>query len=122
MRLERNIPKTDLNKLSKEILSRGPIAALPRNLPDRWLRTLGRDIAYIHKMALYGRGDGDAKGPVLVALALLAHKNSIDMADHNFSEEQVAEAVQKYSAAVLDEIVGRQTGIYLFDHNLNSIV
>ncbi|MCR8960607.1 hypothetical protein M0765_023620 [Variovorax sp. S2] len=38
------LPMTDLGLLEQEILSQPPEAALPANLPDRWLRLIARDL------------------------------------------------------------------------------
>ena len=55
MRVLRKIQETNFELLTKEILSKGVTAALPKNLPDRWLRTLGRDVVRSQKAAMAGK-------------------------------------------------------------------
>ena len=49
------LPATDVDQFATEVLSRGLGAALPQNLPDRWLRRLGRDIVISQKAILEGQ-------------------------------------------------------------------
>src|SRR4051812_41840654 len=114
MRMMRTIPKTDINKLAKEVLSRGATAALPKNLPDRWLRAIGRDFARIQKAHLEGRDDppeADLTGAILLVAALRTHKSGVPAEEMNFTVADLKEDLDKYSTAVLDEIIGRETGV-----------
>lgn len=124
MRRIKAIPKTDLDKLLKEVLSRGPAAALPRNLPDRWLRALGRDIARARKANLEGRPEDpsvDIAAPLLVVASLLTDAKGIDPSHMTFSTLELKECVDRFGAAIADEIVGRETGVFVQDYTLENI-
>lgn len=114
MRMIRTIPKTNIDKLAKEVLSRGPTAALPKNLPDRWLRAIARDLMRVQKAELEGRGDDpslDLSGPLLLVATLRSHRLAPE--DASFSAEDLKEDLEKFAVAVTDEILGRETGVFL---------
>jgi hypothetical protein len=80
MRMIKTVPKTNLEKLANEVLSRGPSAALPKNLPDRWLRAIGRDLLKAQKANMEGRDDDpslDLNGPILLVTALRTHRQNV---------------------------------------------
>jgi len=123
MRIIKTVPKTNLEKLAKEVLSRGPSAALPKNLPDRWLRAIGRDLMRAQKAQLEGREDDpslDLTGPLLLVAALRTHQQAADLDDTGFSVEELKEDLEKFAVAVTDEIIGRETGVFLRRHDLQS--
>lgn len=120
MRLNKIIPKTDVEKLAKEVLGRGPKAALPKNLPDRWLRAIGRDLMRAHKARLEGRDDDpslDLSGPLLLVAALRTQQPQINVDESGFSVEELKDDLENFAIAVRDEIVGRETGVYLRRHD-----
>jgi hypothetical protein len=125
MRMTRTVPKTDIGKLAKEVISRGPAAALPKNLPDRWLRAIGRDLARAQKAQLEGRDDApeaDLSGALLLVAALQSHQQNNSHAEMEFSIADLKNSLEKFSVAVTDEIIGRETGVFLRRHDINSIV
>lgn len=125
MRRNKIVPKTDLDKLSKEVLARGCDAALPRNLPDRWLRALSRDIVRAQKAELEGRGDDtsvDISGPLLVVAALVASKRHENLQETNLSPAELTDGLNKFGRAIAEEIIGRETGVFLRQYSLQNIV
>ena len=122
MRIKRTIPKTDIEKLGKEVLDKGPIASLPRNLPDRWLKPLARDIVRAQKAALEGHPvdiNGFVPWIFFVVIALLSHKKGCALQEH--SDNEILEEIQKYKDAILSELIARQTGILLLPYEIDSI-
>lgn len=116
MRMMKTVPKTNLEKLAKEVLSRGPNAALPRNLPDRWLRAIGRDLLKAQKANLEGRDDDpslDLTGPILLVAALLTHRQKVPLDEASFTPQDIKEELDDYAVAIADEIIGRETGVFL---------
>lgn len=123
MRLVKTVPKTDVDKLAKEVLSHGPSAAMPKNLPDRWLRALGRDLARFEKAQMEGRpDDSDLSGAILVISHLRAHQKKIAGLDTSLSEQEIEDSLEKFNAAIRAEILGRETGVFLGAHDINSVV
>lgn len=125
MRRTRAVPKTDLNKLSGEVLSRGCEAALPQNLPDRWLRLIGRDIVEARKALLEGEEDGpeiDISGPLLIVVALISKKNRKNSLVDEFSTDELMAGLDSYGRAIQEEIVGRQTGVFLRQYTVENVV
>lgn len=116
MRIIKTVPKTNLEKLTKEVLSRGPNAALPKNLPDRWLRAIGRDLLRAQKANMEGREDDlslDLTGPLLLVVALRTHRQNVPYGQASFTAQDLKEELNEYAVAVADEIVGRETGVFL---------
>lgn len=68
---DEQLPKSDLNRLKQEVLSRPPIAALPCNLPDHWLDMIARDLEEVVGNSEYG-GD-DTFSYAAAPLALIIH-------------------------------------------------
>lgn len=125
MRRIRTIPKTDLDKLLKEVLSKGPVAALPRNLPDRWLRALGRDLARAQKANLEGRPEDpsvDISAPLFVVASFLTATRGIAPEQISMSPLELKEGIDRFSDAIHNEIIGRETGVFVRDFTLENIV
>lgn len=123
MRRARLVPKTDLNKLTGEVLSRGCEAALPHNLPDRWLRPIGRDIAEARKAYLEEDGpEIDLCGPLLIVIALLSRKKGKNSAVDEFSTDELMAGLDSYGRAIQEEIIGRQTGVFLRDYTVENVI
>ncbi|WP_132258787.1 hypothetical protein [Paucimonas lemoignei] len=127
MRRTRTVPRTDLNKLSSEVLSRGCEAALPQNLPDRWLRLLGRDVVEARKAFLEENEEQDGpeidiSGPLLIVVALLSKKNRKTSLVDEFSTDELMASLDSYGRAIQEEIVGRQTGVFLRQYTVENVV
>jgi hypothetical protein len=116
MRMIKTVPKTNLEKLAKEVLSHGPNAALPKNLPDRWLRAIGRDLLKAQKANLEGREDDpslDLTGPILLVAALFTQRQSVPYDEACLTPQIIKEDLDEYAIAITDEIIGRETGVFL---------
>lgn len=107
-----------------EVLARGPLAALPRNLSDRWLRLIGRDLSRAQKANLEGKDDEsiDISVPLLIVAALLAEKRNVDLHDADISESEIMDGLANFQQAVVEEIVGRETGIFRVQFTMENIV
>jgi hypothetical protein len=118
-------PETDLKKLADEILSQGPEAAMPKNLPDGWLRLIGRDLREAQRAGLQGRHEDKAinlAAPILIVAALLAEKKNAGQSNRNLTTKTVYDGIRKLELAIIDEIVGRETGIFLRKETMETIV
>ncbi|RZF23611.1 hypothetical protein EVC45_43460 [Paraburkholderia sp. UYCP14C] len=122
-RRPRHIAPTDLASLQREVLARGPEAALPQNLPDRWLRAIVRDMM----QCMFDRTDAPstAVGAVLLVLALALHREAgastgvIDAS--SIPSDKLTDYFAKYRDALIEEIVARQTGVFQHSYSLSDI-
>lgn len=124
MRMNRTIQKTDLEKFKKEVLTKGPLATLPKNLPDRWLKAFGRDMALNEKAEIEGQSihdEGLPLGALLGVLILLTHKKGGDPADVQFTQDEIEREYHRYKAAIFYEIIGRQTGVFIKPYDVDSV-
>lgn len=124
MRMNRVVQKTDLEKFKKEVLAKGPLAALPKNLPDRWLKAFGRDIALNDKAEAEGQRIPDEElplGALLGVVMLLTHKKGGDPEQIEFTQDEIEQEYHSYKAAVYYEIIGRQTGVYIKSYDEGSV-
>ena len=124
MRMKRTVQKTDIDKFNKEVLSKGPLAALPKNLPDRWLKAFARDMALDDKAEAKGEKVGDEALPVaalLGVLILLSHKKGGDPETIEFTQSEIAQEYHAYKSAIYSEIIGRQIGVFIDSYELASI-
>lgn len=111
MRMQHKIRQTDCDLLLREIRARGHQFVLPSNLPDRWLKPIARDLLAAE---LEEAAEGVVEGPHLMSAmiavsALLANR----IGSHAvFDESVMHSAINRYKKAVLDELLGRQTGVF----------
>ncbi len=125
MKRIKTVRRTDLNQLAKDVLSRGRLAALPSNLSDNWLRVIGRDILGAEKANLQGKEEVASEmmlGPLLLVSALHAHGSSKDSEQIDISMDEVQQRLKRFSAAVVNEILGRETGVFMRQYNIDDIV
>lgn len=124
MRRTKTFPQTDLEKFHKEVLSRGIHAALPQNLPDRWLRLIGRDMVRSQKADMNGFDDPsiDISTPVLIVSYFLSRKAEFHSPESGFSSEELMDGIDKFWNAIPDEIIGRETGMFLRQYTVDNIV
>ncbi|WP_143297250.1 hypothetical protein [Burkholderia pseudomallei] len=122
-RRPRHIPRTDLVALQREVLALGPEAALPHNLPDRWLRTIVRDMM----QCMFDNTDASniAAGAVLLVLALALHRDagaSTGLPDESLLPgDKLTDYFAKYRDALMEELVARQTGVFRHSYSLSDI-
>jgi hypothetical protein len=120
-RRPRHVPPTDLAALQREVLARGAEAALPHKLPDRWLRALLRDLM---KSMTTGHPE-EASGTMLLVIALAEARKSNAVASSEtaslVTEEQLVNHYAVYRMALMEEMLGRQTGIFPRVYSLANI-
>lgn len=125
MRRVRTVPKTDLTKLTNEVLSRGCNAALPQNLSDRWLRVLGRDVGKAQKALLEGHEDDldvDISGPLIIVAAFMARKREVNAKNEGVSHDELLAGLEVFGRAIQEEILGRETGVFLRQYTLDNFI
>lgn len=111
-RRSRHVPRTDMDALFREVVARGPEAALPQNLPDKWLRAIVRDT---RRAAMSGDGD-PARSAMVLAFALA--DATVDKA---VLDERLPDCIASYQLALIEELIGRQTGIFPHPYSLSDI-
>lgn len=112
MRRLPQLPKTNIDLLTKEVLSRGRKAALPWNLSDVWLRKIARDLLHAQQRNSDGKDDDpsiDLSGPILLVLALRTD-GPVRM---RLSTVELRDELDQYAVALSNEILARQTGVAL---------
>lgn len=118
------VPQTDLDKFVREILSYGPSAALPQNLPDRWLRALARDLAASRKAKIEGKDDAsiDISAPLLSVIHLLNGGDPMCGLVVEISDQELMNGLERFGHALRDEIVGRETGVFFDEYNVANLI
>ncbi len=119
------LPATDIQKFSEEILVRGAEAVMPQNLPDRWLRLISRDLREAQKAGFQGRHEEKAVNlavPILIVAALLANKQASGRLSSKLTTKAVHDGIRKLEVAIVDEILGRETGVFLRKYTTDRIV
>jgi hypothetical protein len=125
MRRLKIIPKTDIEKLSEEVLKRGSNSALPQNLPDRWLRAIARDFMGSQKAGLEGRGrevDEYLMAPILIVTMFVAVKQNISTDEASLMTPEIMAGLNRFEKAIQEEILGRETGIFINHYTIENIV
>lgn len=124
MRKVRIIPKTDLDKLEKEVLEQGHAAALPRHLPDRWLRAIARDVLRARVQASKNPEDPniEVQAALLLVLSLISVKTGSMSTAASIPAADLQQALKKYEEAIEIEILGRETGVYLHQYTLENVL
>lgn len=118
------IPASDVEQFAAEILSFGVEAALPQNLPDRWLKRIGRDVAESLKANYEGRDDPKISlaTPLLAVTALLSERVAFSGAVPSLYEEELLHGLERYGDAITEEIIGRATGVFIRNYTVDSVV
>lgn len=120
MRIQRNIRKTDCELLMREIRDRGYEFVLPCNLPDRWLKPIVRDLLAAEVEELYEEAEDEASlMSVMIAVSAL-HQGRNGASP--FDEDAMHKWVNRYKKAVIDELLGRQTGVFRSRATIDDIV
>lgn len=114
----RNLPpKMDddlLQRLRQEVVGWGPEAAIPQHLSDEWLKILVRDA--LDGLYRTGKRDGEGlrTGPAMLAFAISLAQARLTRTN----EPKAASIYIQYRTALLEELLGRQTGIYRRQYSL----
>ncbi|ANB78127.1 hypothetical protein AYM40_37820 (plasmid) [Paraburkholderia phytofirmans OLGA172] len=123
VRRPRQIPPTDLVALQREVLTRGPEAALPQNLPDRWLRALVRDL-------MQALSNEDAPGDIAAGAVLLVTALALAQAGNtappgqtgtSIPEGRLVDCFASYRTALMEEVLARHTGIFTRQYSVADI-
>lgn len=104
------LPVTDLQELTREVLSGHPSRALPCNLSDRWLKLIARDLD-----AGWPTTDHDEEpsiytaGPMALVLLLLAGKSETNSGTVTIDE--LERLLKEFRAEVNLELVSRLSDV-----------
>ncbi|KGX23961.1 hypothetical protein X986_6143 [Burkholderia pseudomallei] len=112
-----SVSPTDLDALEREVLARGPEAALPQNLSDTWLQVLVRDL--LDGMFDQERVGGICAGPMLL-VGTLADAQA-GASNTTRPEPRLIECFARYRTALMEELLGRQTGIFRREYSITDI-
>lgn len=112
-----SVPSTDIDALEREVLARGPEAALPQNLPDRWLRVLVRDL--LNTVFDKERPGDICAGPLILVAALVDAQAA--SADATRPKPELMDSFARYRIALMEELLGRQTGIFRREYSVSDI-
>lgn len=118
------IPASDVDQFATEVLSFGVEAALPHNLPDRWLKRIGRDVAESLKANWEGRDDPKITlaTPLLVVTTLLSERAVLSGSVPRLDEEELLRGLNRYGDAITEEIIGRATGVFICNYTIDTII
>lgn len=111
-RRTKHVPRTDMDALFRDVVGRGPEAALPQNLPDKWLRAIVRDM---RRAATFDDGL-PARSAMVLAFALA--EVTVDEA---VFDERFPDCLASYQLALTDELIGRQTGIFPRQYSISDV-
>ncbi|WP_250532376.1 hypothetical protein [Caballeronia sp. ATUFL_F1_KS39] len=103
-----------LERLQREVVGWGPDAAIPQNLSDEWLKILVKDaLRGLYKTGTLN-GEGLRTGPAMLAFAI-----SMAQARLNKQNERKAASIYiQYRTALIEELLGRETGLYRRQYSL----
>ncbi len=110
--------KSNMERLSKEVLKQGAEAALPCNLTDEWLELLERDL----EMILQEGDHSYLTAPLAMVAHLLFHKNGGKGKKVTFSEEDLFKSLQFLHFEIALETVRRNTDIAPMPATLETIL
>lgn len=104
------LPPSNLDQLKQEVLDRSPEAALPCNLPEKWLNLLARDLEHCVGDHIAASDTGDyMAAPMAAILHLLSGKS--DRPTEALRLEEIYEYFKDYHIEITLEIVRRNTDI-----------
>jgi hypothetical protein len=101
------VEKSNMERLSKEVLNQGAEAALPCNLPDEWLDLLERDLEMILQEGDYSY----LTAPLAILAHLMLHKNGGNGKKVTLSEEDLYNYLRYLHFEIALETVRRNTNI-----------
>lgn len=97
--------QSDLLQLKREVLDKGPEAALPCNLPDKWLGMLARDIEMLQQAQ--DSSHSYLSAPLAVVAQLLIGKSGQKGTEISFSLEELFEYLQYLEIEIAIEVARR---------------
>lgn len=118
----RSAPPADtealLDALEREVLSQGPEAALPRKLSDEWLGILVGSLLNAMYDEDWWRDGGICAGPALLVATIADAQTS---ADPTRPQPRLLDCFARYRTALIEELLGRQTGVFRRPYSLVDI-
>ncbi|WP_250510317.1 hypothetical protein [Caballeronia sp. GACF4] len=114
-----DLPPTDVVALMRALLTRGPEAALPQNLPDAWLRGLLRDMV----ATLMPEGHDHLPVKLLVLSLASARKQAQPLPEawdlaSIFESEPFDSWLHTYHLALTTELISRHVGAASAHHTV----
>ena len=85
---------------------------------------IGRDLALAKKAQLEGRPDDesiDLSAPTFLVMALLSRQKNTGPTFDGISTEEIRQGLDIFSTIVSDEIIGRETGVFLDQYRAENI-
>lgn len=116
--LEQQEEPIDLSALEREVLNRGPEAALPQNLSDWWLRIIVRRLLQGVYDEEWAKAYGFCAGAALLVRAIM---DAQDSADATPSARKLIDCFVRYRTALIEELLGRQTGVFRREYSVADI-
>jgi len=108
----------DLDMLTRDVLYKGPSAALPCNLPDYWLKTTAQSLEQV-----LGTSTGESAqylaGPLALITLLLFTNSGTD--ELKISQSRLYECLQMYYMEVSLELLSRESHFQIEPANLETI-
>lgn len=111
--------QSDLLQLKREVLDQGPEAALPCNLPDKWLCLLARDLEML-PLEL-GGSHSYLSAPLAIIAQLLLGKSGQKKDQVSFSVEELFEYLQYLEIEIAIEVDRRGVGIKALPATMETI-
>jgi len=101
--------QSDLLQLKREVLDQGPEAALPCNLPDKWLGLLARDLEMLPQEQ--DSSHSYLSAPLAIIAQLLLGKSGLKENEASFSVEELFEYLQYLEIEIAIEVARRYADI-----------
>lgn len=111
-------PAMKLDELKREILDKGPSAALPSHLSDQWLNQVAESLEQVLEVQTSESGSYLA-GPLALVTHLLFARSRLPALE--FSDNCLYEYLRSYYMEVSIEIINRRTNIQIKSATLKTI-
>lgn len=117
---DESLPRSDLNQLKREVLDHPPVKALPRNLPDKWLDLIGRDLdVYFEDTDPEYDESSHTAAPLALLMHLLSGKKGTN--EIKIELEQVDALLNELRAEINLELINRRTNMRVVAATLETI-
>jgi hypothetical protein len=116
-----SLPKTDLQQLRQDVLTKGPEAALPSRLSDYWLELISRDLECLDGVDAENDSteSHSMAGPLALILHILLGKSGGTQL--TVPEEDMYRYFQDYRIEIGLEEVSRRTDIKMSPATIDTI-
>jgi hypothetical protein len=117
---EESLPRSDLSQLQSEVLDHPPVGALPRNLSDKWLDLIGRDLdVYFEDIDPEYDEASHSAAPLALLMHLLSGKKGANKI--KIELEQVDALLNELRAEINLELIHRRTNMRVVGATLETI-